>query len=329
MGINMLKKINFKFNNSDKIRKISKNGFNWLFFVFIMVLLVGLSFLVLYPILTTVSLSIRPREEMFDETVIWISKEPTLNNFIKAVKELNYFPLVFKTLGVSLVCTLFMIVSCSMAAYSLSRFDYKLKNVLFLLVVFTIIVPPQTAQIPTFVSFRNFNFFGIGKIIGLFTGNDVTVNLINTSWALILPSVFAAGLQAGLFIFIFRQFFLGMPKGLEEAAKIDGCNAMETFIRIIIPNSRPVFVVTFLLSMVGYWNDTTVTGVYLFSDESYLIMHKLSNVIGTTMTSSYKFGEAEVLFGAMAVITIIPPIILYCFCQTQFSEFLDRSGLKG
>ena len=154
----MLKKINFKFNNSDKIRKIGKNGFNWLFFVFIMVLLVGLSFLVLYPILTTVSLSIRPREEMFDETVIWISKEPTLNNFIKAVKELNYFPLVFKTLGVSLVCTLFMIVSCSMAAYSLSRFDYKLKNVLFLLVVFTIIVPPQTAQIPTFVSFRNFNF---------------------------------------------------------------------------------------------------------------------------------------------------------------------------
>ena len=85
----------------------------------------------------------------------------------------------------------------------------------------------------------------------------------------------------------------------------------------------------FLLSMVAYWNDTTVTGIYLLSEDSFLIMHKLSNIINTTMTASYEFGEAEVLFGAMAVITIIPPIIIYAFCQTQFSEFLDRSGLKG
>ena len=120
-----------------------------------------------------------------------------------------------------------------------------------------------------------------------------------------------------------------MPKGLEEAAKVDGCNAVKTFIRIIIPNSIPVFVVVFLLSMVQYWNDTTVTGVYLFSDKSYLIMHKLSNIVSTTMTTSYEYGEAEVLFGAMAVIVIIPPIILYALCQTQFSEFLDRSGMKG
>ena len=325
----MIQKINFEFNDSDKVRKIAKKGLTTLLFVFIMVLLVGLSFLVLYPILTTVSLSFRPPKEMFDETVIWISKEPTLNNFINALKELNYLSLVFKTLLVSLACTAFSIISCSMAAYSLSRFNYRFKNVLFLLVVFTIVVPPQTAQIPTFISFRNFNFFGIGKIIGLLIGKDVTVNLLNTHWSLVLPSIFAAGLQAGLFIFIFRQFFLGMPKGLEEAAKIDGCNAMSTFIRIIVPNSVPVFVVVFLLSMVAYWNDTTVTGIYLFSEDSFLIMHKLSNIINTTMTASYEFGEAEVLFGAMAVITIIPPIIIYAFCQTQFSEFLDRSGLKG
>lgn len=325
----MLKEINPKFNRSVKARKIGEKGLGTLFLIFVMVLLVGLGFVVIYPVFTTLSLAFRPAREMFDETVIWIPKEPTLNNFVRAAEDLDYFHLVFKTVAVSLVCTLFSIISCSMAAYSLSRFNYKYKNILFLLVVFTIVVPPQTAQIPMFVSFRNFNFFGVGKLVGLITGKDMTVNLINTQWSLILPSVFAAGLQAGLFIFIFRQFFLGMPKGLEEAAKVDGCNAVKTFIRIIVPNSIPVFVVVFLLSMVQYWNDTTVTGVYLFSDKSYLLMHKLSNIVSTTMTTSYEYGEAEVLFGAMAVIVIIPPIILYTLCQTQFSEFLDRSGIKG
>ena len=264
----------YKINNIDKLRKVSKNTFNVVLFVFIMILLIGLSFLVIYPILTTVSLSFRQPEEMFDETVIWISKAPTLNNYINAVISLDYFKSTFKTLGVSLVCTALLIISCSMAAYSLSRFEYKLKNLLFFLVVFTIIVPPQTAQIPTYVSFRNFDFFGIGKLIGLFTGQDLTVNILNTNWALILPAVFAAGLQAGLYIFIFRQFFLSMPKGLEEAAKIDGCNALETFIKIIVPNSVPVFVVVFLLGMVNYWNDTVVTGIFLFSDDSQLLMNK-------------------------------------------------------
>lgn len=319
----------FKINNTNRLRKIGKKSFYTIFLAFCLVLLIGLSFLVIYPILTTVSLSFRRPEEMFDQTIVWISKSPTLNNYLRAVVDLDFFSFAFKTAVVALICTLFLIVSCSMAAYSLSRFEYKLKNLLFLLVVFTIIVPPQTAQIPTFVNFRNFNFFGIGKIIGLFTGEDLTVNILNTYWALILPAIFAAGLQAGLYIFIFRQFFLGIPKGLEEAAKIDGCNALTTFVRIIVPNSIPVFVVVFLLSMVSYWNDTTITGIYLFSEKSFLLMHKLSNIVNVTVATDYKFGEAEVLFGAMAVIVIIPPIILYGFCQTKFSEFLDRSGLKG
>lgn len=315
--------------NYYKMRKIGNKGFSVLFLIFVLVILIGLSFLVLYPILSTVSLAFRPGKEMYDQTVIWVPKEPTLVNFSTAFEELNFFPLVGKTLLVSLVCTILQLAICSMAAYSLSRFNYKFKNLLFLLVVFTIIVPPQTASIPNYINFREFTFFGIGNIIGLFTGKAATVNILNTNWALIIPALLGSGLQSGLYIFIFRQFFFNLPKGLEEAAKIDGCNAMDTFVRIVIPNSKSVFVVVFLLSMVEYWNDNVVTGLYLFTDKAYLIMHKVVSTVALIKTTRYVFGESEVVFGAMAVITIIPPIFLFGICQTQFTEFLDRSGIKG
>ncbi len=314
------------FNN--RLRKVSRKGFSVVLLIAIMVLLIGLSFLVVYPILTTLSLSFRPAEELFDESVVWIPKVPTLVNYVTAFVDLDYLKVLLRTILVAGLCSVLHLATCSMAAYSLSRFKYKFKNLLFMLVVFTIIVPPQTAQIPNFISFRHFNFLGIGKLIGLFTGHELTINLLNTHWVLILPALFAAGLQSGLYVFIFRQFFLSMPKGLEEAARIDGCNAMGTFLRIIIPNSLPVYVVVFLLNMVEYWNDTAISGMYIFSDEAFLIMHKMSDVVNYTLMAKYT-NDAEVKFGAMAVLAIIPPIILYMICQTQFTAFLDRSGLKG
>lgn len=314
------------FNN--RLRKAGKKGFSVVLLIAILVLLVGLSFLVLYPILTTLSLSFRPAQELFDESVIWIPKEPTLLNYVTAIADTNYLTVLLRTVLIAGICSVLQLATCSMAAYSLSRFKYKFKGLLFMLVVFTIIVPPQTAQVPNFISFRHFNFFGIGKLVGLFAGHDLTINLLNTHWVLILPALFAAGLQSGLYIFIFRQFFLSMPKGLEEAARIDGCNAMGTFLRIIIPNSLPVYVVVFLLNMVEYWNDTAISGMYLFSEKAYLLMHKISSVVNYTLMAKYTY-DAEVRFGAMAVLAIIPPILLYMVCQTQFTAFLDRSGLKG
>lgn len=302
-----------------------------LLYLFVLVLLVCLSFVVLYPVISAFSVAIRPAEEMFDKTVIWIPRNPTFINFKNALVEIDFFSVLIRTVLVTGICSLFQVVTCSMAAYGLSRFNFKGKNLLFMLVVLTIIVTPQITQIPNFINMRYFDFFGIGKLIGLITGKSVTVSLIDTNYVLILPALFGAGLQSGLYVFVFRQFFMGIPTGLEEAAKIDGCNAAQTFIRIIIPNNIPVFVVVFLLNVVTYWNDTAVTGLYLTSNKSFLLMNSVSNFVSTTIRSSstYNFGENDVLFSAMAILVIIPPIILYMCCQTKFNEFLDRSGIKG
>ena len=293
-----------------------------------LILLIGLSFLALYPVFSMISLAFRPATEMYDETVVWIAKNPTLLNFKEAFKKLNYVSNFLKTAGISGISSLLTIFSCSLAAYGLSRFNFKGKNLAFILVVLTIVVPPQTAQVPTFVNYCYFDFFGIGKIIGLFTGKAFSVNILNTYWVMILPAAFAAGLQAGLYIFVFRQFFLNMPKGLEEAARIDGCNAWQTYWRIIVPNGVPVFVVVFLLSMVAYWNDTAVTGIYLMDSESYLMMHNLKSIV-SNMLSNNQFGSGEVLSNAMAILAIAPIVILFIVCQHFFTEFLDNSGVKG
>ncbi len=322
----ILEKTKFNF---DYTKTIKKHAPKFLLALFVFVLMICLSYVVLYPVLSLLSVTLRPAKEMFDETVIWVAKKPTFVNLVNAYKTLNYGSLLLRTIFVTFSCAIFQMVTCSMAAYGLSRFDFKGKNLLFLLVILTVVVPPQISQIPNFINMRYFNFLGVGSLAKLITGQGIS--LINTKLVLILPTIFGAGLQSGLYIFVFRQFFMGMPKGLEEAAKIDGCNAAQTFVKIITPNNIPVFVVVFLLSVVNYWNDTAITGLYLTSDSSNLLMHSINKYITHTIGSSstYNYGENDVLFSAMAVLAIIPPIILYICCQTKFTEFLDRSGLKG
>lgn len=309
------------------LRKMSRRMGDKALNIAVFILLIGLTFLELYPVFSMLSLAFRPSEEMLDETVVWISKSPTFMNFVSAFKELGYGRLFFKTVWVTAVCSLLQLISCSMAAYGLSRFKFKGQKLIFLLVIFTIVVPPQTAQVPTFVNFSYFDFFGLGKLVGLFTGTPLTVNILSTTWTMILPAMFACGLQAGLYIFVFRQFFMSMPKGLEEAARIDGCNFMQIFVKIIIPNAIPVFVVVFLLSMVAYWNDTAVTGIYLMKEDSYLLMHALRKTVSSFASDAY--GYKEVVSNAMALISVAPIVLLFILCQRSFTEFLDRSGIKG
>ena len=206
-----------------------------------------------------------------------------------------------------------------MAAYSLSRFNYKYKNILFLLVVFTIVVPPQTAQIPMFVSFRNFNFFGVGKLVGLITGKDMTVNLINTQWSLILPSVFAAGLQAGLFIFIFRQFFLGMPKGLEEAAKVDGAGLLRICWGIVMPNCKPALMTIIIFEFQTSWNQA---GGGLVYDEAL----KTIPVVVQQIAAAGIARQGAI--AASAVVLMIPPLLVFVLAQRNVMETMAHAGMK-
>ena len=222
---------------------LNKNMFtplgNLLYKLFRYILLLGISYVALFPIIKMVSASLSTPEDYYSNSSSFLPVSPTFDNFKNSQ---SYFP-ILKPLKVTLIvtvsCTLVSVFICSLVGYGLGRYKFKGSNLVYAAVLFTIIMPIQTAQIPLVYYYRWFDFFGIGKIIGLFTGKDLTVNLLTNVSSLLVPALFGVGLNAGIFIFLFRQFFAGMSKDLEEAAKLDGCSPFKIYWRVMLPNIIP------------------------------------------------------------------------------------------
>lgn len=289
------------------------------------VFILALSYLFVYPLLFMLSTSIMDPSSVNDPSVILIPKKFSLQSISEMVELLKYWDSALLTLSIAVSSTLAALVSCSMVGYGFSRFDFKGKNLLFILVVLTIIVPPQTI-LPSMT--LNFQFFDFGGILSLVPGAQ-SVNLLNTVWTFVLPSLFATGLRSGVFIFIFRQFFLGLPKDLEEAARIDGCGAIRTYVQIIIPLAVPAFITVTLFSFIWHWNDLYSSTMYFTGDVRPMMptLNDLDALLQRNMgTSAY---AARTYKAAAPLLTIIPPLVLYIFTQKYFTESIERSGIVG
>lgn len=159
------------------------------------------------------------------------------------------------TLRIVLISTVFSTVSCSMAGYAIGRYHLKANKLLIVMAVLTFLVPMQTYIIPLFFRMKYFDFFGIGSLIGLFTGNPLTINLTNTEVPYYLLNALGSGLRSGIFILLFTQIFRGLPKELEDAARIDGAGEFRIFARIMVPNAASAFLVEVIMCVVWNWND--------------------------------------------------------------------------
>ena len=186
-------------------------------------------------------------------------------------------------------------------------------------------MPVQVVLIPLYTQFRFFDIFGI---IQLITGSSL--NLVSTPAALYLQAFFCNGIRAGVFILLYRQFFRGLPKELEDAAYLDGCGPVMTFIRVMVPNAKTSFLTVFIFSIVWYWNDTYVTG--MFFDKPYTIAMEVENMATTIIF--YKTGDNAgqasdwlVWIEASCVLSLLPILIMYIILQKQFVEGVERSGL--
>ena len=197
------------------------------------VFLFGLSLVLLYPILIMLSISMRTGAEMYDPTVIWIPKHITLHNFTTIWTELDIARSLMMSAIASIVSTVLQLISCIITGYGFARFDFPGKKLLFGILLLMIIVPPQVVTIPSMMDFQRFDFFGIGQLVGLFTGDPLTVSLRDNLIAYFLPALFGNGIKSGLFIFIFIQFFRGLPQELELPS------APKQFIHYFEEDNRP------------------------------------------------------------------------------------------
>ena len=303
-------------------RRIS--SYVWPFFRFIIVF--GLAFVILYPILYMISTSIRPQAEMNDPSVMWIPKNIRFENFAEIWAAIDYPNTLWNTLVLNIVSSILQVGTCALTGYGFARFKFKGKGLLFGIVILQIIVPTQIILIPQYMGFRYFDIFGLFNAL---MGDSIS--LVDTNWAMYVPAFFCNGIRAGLFIYLFRQFFRGLPKELEDAAYLDGCGPFKTFISVMVPNAASSFLTVFIFSIVWYWNDYYVSSMYFTQGNT--ISLKIDNI--STLISMYLTGEVGipsdflVWMEAGCLLAIAPIIIMYVFLQKYFTEGIAKAGLAN
>ncbi len=293
----------------------------WPFFRFVIIF--GLAFVILYPLIYMVSCTFRDRGDMTDPTVMWIPRNYTLQILKETMDAMNFWSTLKNTLILNIGCSFVQVLSCAITGYGFARFKFKGKGLLFGIVIMMILVPTQVISLPLYTQFR---YFGIR---GLFT-----LNLIDSMATMYLPALTANGIRSGLMILIFRQFFKGLPRELEDAAYIDGCGPLKTFIRVMIPNAASSFLTVFLFSVVWYWNDYYVSSTFFTNNETVALM--LQNLDSQLRMTLFNDANAEispreqiVWKEAGCLLSITPILVLYTCLQKYFTEGIERSGLVG
>ena len=293
-------------------------------------LMFGLCFMIIQPMLTRFSMSFMEERDLYDSTIILLPRHVTLENY-KIVADLTSFPeSMINTFWISIVISLCQVVAATLVAYGFARYDFPLKKFWFACVVVLIIIPPQTIQTSLYITFAQFDLFGIIKAL---TGD--TVNLRSSMLPYVLMSLTCMGLKNGLFIYMMRQYFKNVPASLEEAAYVDGCGTMHTFVKIMLPDAIPTIASCFLFSFVWQWTDLFYSRNFLTSYRLYAVqmstmVSRMGRYFSSDATQSVIVpnGRQLQLISIAVLFCCIPLIILYCFTQRTFVESLAMTGSK-
>ena len=296
-------------------------------------LLFGLCFMIIQPLLTRFGLSLMEERDLYDSTIVLLPKHATLENY-RIVFDLTSMPKsMLNTLWTSLMVSVLQVVACTLVGYGFARYDFPLKRFWFGCVVALIIIPPQTISTSLYTYFARFDFLGL---VSLFNGGN-PINLRGSVLPYALMSITCMGLKNGLYIYMLRQYFRGIPKSLEEAAYVDGCSTMHTFVRIMLPDAMPTILSCFLFSFVWQWTDLFYTRNFLATSTRRLYSTELSSIV-SRMNHYFSadannpiivpVGRQQQLISIGVLVCCIPLVILYIFTQRTFVQSIAMTGSK-
>lgn len=294
------------------------------------ILLFGMCFLILQPIFNKISISFMEERDLYNPIVISIPEHFSTHNYWLSAKLMVYDKAIVNSIIISLTIAILQIAVCTLVGYGFARFEFPLKNFWFACVMLIILVPPQTISNSLHLHFRYFDIFGIIEAV-----RGEALNLRGSKIPYYLMSAGCMGLKNGLYIFMIRQFFRTIPKDLEEAAYVDGCGTLKTFVRIMLPEGKPILTSCFLFAFVWQWTD----GFYskLFLGNTQLVSTGLSRIVdslgaymmretGIKTTISVAYSNAILSTGTLLI--ILPLLIMYLFAQRAFVESISSSGIK-
>jgi multiple sugar transport system permease protein len=264
-----------------------------------LLLLVSLAAIYLAPFLWMVSTSLKQETQVFTETVQWVPKPFRWANYPEALTSFPFFLYLKNTLFVCVLVTLGTLISSALPAYGFSRLRWKGRDACFVLLLATIMLPPQITLVPVFLIFKWLGWTGtfLPLIVPAFAGNAFS-------------------------IFLLRQFFMGIPQELSDAARIDGCSEMGILWRVVIPLSKPALVTVGLFAFTGAWMDFVNPLVYLHDEKQYTLAVGLQAFLGRHES------EWALLMAASTVITL-PLLIVFLLAQRTFIRGIALTGMKG
>jgi len=263
-------------------------------------ILVLLSFMCLMPFYWLLRSSFMDLLQIFDNPPKLLPKPWVFTNFSDAMKVVPFGRYFGNTMLLVIVNVIGTVCTSVLCAYGFSRFKWKYRDTVFFILICSMMIPGAVLLIPTFLIWTN-------------------LRLVDTYVPLMLPSFFGGGIFN---IFLVRQFMTGIPKELDESAKIDGAGKMKILIYILVPALRPVMTVILLFTFFNVWNDFFGPLIYLHNDRLFTLALGLRSFIGTMR------GEWHMLMAASTLI-IIPPLILFAIGQKHIIGGITFTGIKG
>lgn len=265
--------------------------------VFALRAIIGILFFL--PFFWLVSTSLKTDSQLFKVPVQWIPNPIQWSNYPAAIQYIDFWLYLRNTLIIAVPVTLGTSLSSAIVAYGFSRIQWPGRDIVFLIVISTMMLPFQVTMIPLFIIFKNLNW-------------------LDSFRPLIIPAFFGNP----FYIFLMRQFFRTIPTELSEAARIDGCSELRIFTQIILPLAKPVIATTALLTFINAWNEFLMPLIYLNRNELFPLALGLQQF-------QRQFGAEWALLMAASVLMTLPIIVLFFLTQKTFIQGITLTGMKG
>jgi multiple sugar transport system permease protein len=272
--------------------------------VFIL-LLIGLSILFVYPFVWAVTASFKPNEQTFDDRLIPKTFRPENYADVWNIQDAPMLRWLMNSVWLGVLAALAVTFASALVAFAFAYFRFPGRNLLFGILLATMMLPPQVTMIPTYLIWNE-------------------LGLVNTQYPLWVPNLFGSA----FYIFLQRQFFLGIPRDLFEAARIDGDNYFTMFWRIALPLAKPALIVTFIFEFQAKWFDLMTPLIYLRDEALYTLPLGLKTILDSFGQGGGGQGDWNIIVTA-TVIATIPMIVLFGIFQRYFIQGIATTGRKG
>lgn len=302
------------------------NGFkSTLVSIFQAVIIIGICYMIMAPVLGILSSSFFSNSDAYNPMVYLIPQNPTLERYETVISIMDYWNTMKNSLIYTLLLMALQILVCSMVGYGFARFKFPGKSILFACVVVMICIPTHTIMLPLYMTFKQFDPFGLCTLI---LGKPIS--MMGTTWPMYIMTALGCGLRSGLYIYIFNQFFRGMPKEIEEAALVDGAGTWYTYFGIMLRNATPSVITVAVFSMVWQYNDTFYAKLFLIGQQNSVGL-RISSLVANIANQMqiYDTTVQELYLDAGIVLILVPIVLIYVFLQKYFIEGVERSGIVG